>query len=110
MTEKEILAELKTAYLNLEDVMENNERQITEDENSFVMIAMHNIRFVYQKLWKRIEKENKEILFYEKDVMIADTPYNDYVTRSKDYDDQYLRYDDTENKTKWWEDYEFLTK
>lgn len=110
MTEKEILAELKTAYLNLQDVMENNERQITEDENSFVMIAMHNVGFVYKKLWKRIRKENKEILFYEKDVMIADTIYNDYIAISEDYDEQYICYDDTNSKKKWWEDYEFQTK
>ena len=110
MTEKEILAELRTAYLNLEDIMENNEEQIKEDENGFLMSAMYMLNYIYKQLWARIEKENKEILFYEKDIMVADTIYCDYVTRSKDYDDQYLRYDDTENKTKWWEDYEFLTK
>ena len=110
MTELEILAELKTAFLNLEDITENNEGQIKIDENDFLQSAMFIINYVYKQLWARIEKTNKEILFYEKDVMIADTAYHDYVTRSEDYDEQYICYDDTEKKTKWWEDYDFLLK
>ena len=110
MTELEILAELKTAYLNLDDISDNHEEQIKQDEDDFLQSAMFIINYVYKQLWARIEKANKEILFYEKDVMIANTAYNDYVTRSEDYDDQYLCYDDTEKKTKWWEDYKFLTQ
>lgn len=110
MTEKEILAELKIAFENLEDITENNEGQIKIDENNFLQSAMRIIDYVYKQLWARIEKENKEILFYEKDIMIADVPYNDYVTSCEDYDEQYICYDDTKKQTKWWEDYDFLLK
>lgn len=110
MTEKEILAELKTAYWFLQDIDENHEEQITINEEKYVRLSMQNLEILYSNLYKRIEKENKEILLYEKDVMIADTIYNDYIAISEDYDEQYICYDDTEKKTKWWEDYDYLLK
>lgn len=108
MTELEILAELKIAYLNLEDIQENNEEQITKKENVDIEISMRNLEIVYNNLFNRIMKTNKDILYYEKDTMIADIINADYVTDSKDYDNQYLCYDDIKKETKWWEDIDFL--
>jgi len=106
MTDKEILAELKTSYLNLEDIIENQDKQISRYDNTFLMQAMQNISFVYEQVWKEVYKTNKETLLYEKDIMIADVVYKDNLVNEKDY----ICYDDTENKTKWWENYDFLMK
>ena len=106
MTDKEILAELKISYLNLEDIIENQDKQISRYDNTFLMQAMQNISFVYEQVWKDIYKTNKETLLYEKDIMIADVVYNDNLVNEKDY----ICYDDTKNKTKWWENYDFLMK
>ena len=110
MTEKEILAELKTAYLNLEDIQENQEEQITMNEEKYIKLSMQNLEILYSNIYKRIEKENKKILFFKKDLLIGDQIYLDYVTSSADYDDQYITYKDLDNEEKWWEDYNFLTK
>lgn len=110
MTELEILAELKTAYLQIEDIIDNQYKQITENEECELRVAMGILAESYENIFKRIEKENEKILYYEKNIMIANQIYHDYVTKSKDYDDQYICYDDTEKKTKWWEDYQFQTK
>lgn len=106
MTEKEILAELKISYLNLEDIIENQDKQISRYDNTFLMQAMQNISFVYEQVWKDVYKTNKETLLYEKDIMIADVVHKDNLVNEKDY----ICYDDTENKTKWWENYDFLMK
>ena len=109
MTEKEILAELKVAYWYLQDINENHEEQITINEEKYIRLSMQNSEILYSNLYKRIEKENKKILFFKKDLLIGDQIYLDYVTSSADYDDQYLTYADVDEK-KWWEDEEFLTK
>lgn len=108
MTELEILAELKIAYMQLEDILDNQDEQITTDEYASITKAMKNFEKVYNNLYKRIEKENKNILYFKDDLLIADEIYLDYVTDSKDYDDQYITYKDIENEEKWWEDYDFL--
>lgn len=70
-----------------------------------------NIKKSYNRnLYKRIEKENKNILYFKDNLLIANEIYLDYVTDSEDYDDQYITYADIENEEKWWEDYDFLTK
>lgn len=108
MTELEILAELKIAYMELEDILENQDEQLTTDEYASITKSMKNFEKVYNNLYKRIEKENKNILYFKDDLLIADEIYLDYVTDSKDYDDQYITYKDIENEEKWWEDYDFL--
>lgn len=108
MTELEILAELKIAYMELEDILENQDEQLTTDEYAGIIKSMENFKKVYNNLYKRIEKENKNILYFKDDLLIADEIYLDYVTDSKDYDDQYITYKDIENEEKWWEDYDFL--
>ena len=110
MTELEILAELKTAYLNLEDIEENQNEQITENEGKYIRLSMQNLEILYSNLYKRVEKENKELLYFKENLYIADQIYLDYVTESEDYDDQYITYKNIDKEEKWWEDYEFQTK
>lgn len=110
MTELEILAELKIAYIQLEDIIENQYEQITEQEKEHLGISMNNLWIIYKNLYERIEREDKQILYYEKDVLIANIISADYVTRSEDYNDQYITYDETNKKKRWWEDYKFLLK
>ena len=108
MTEKEILAELKTAYLNLEDIQENQEEQITMNEEKYIKLSMQNLEILYSNLYKRIEKEDKELLYFKEDLLIGDQIYLDYITENENYDDQYITYKDLDNEEKWWEDYDFL--
>ena len=110
MTDLEILGELKRMYYWLEDILENAEDDQIEDDDYTKLEKVETIlENQYRKIYKRIEKEEKKLLCYQKDIMVADEIYNDYVTCSKDYDDQYLTYADVDEK-KWWEDEEFLTK
>lgn len=111
MTELEILSNLKIAYRELEDIIENaDNEQIEEEEYINLKYAMNILEEQYEKIYKRIEEENKQGLYYGKDLLIADQIYHDYVTKSEDYDDQYITYADMENEQKWWEDYNFLIK
>lgn len=107
MTELEILAGLKIAYIRLLDILDNQDNQITVNEDKYIRLSMQNLEILYINLYERIEKEK---LHYKKDIMIAENIYNDYVTISEDYDDQYITYADLDNEEKWWEDYKFLLK
>lgn len=110
MTDLEILGELKRMYYWLEHILKNAEDDQIEDDYYTKLEKVETIlENQYRKIYKRIEKEEKKLLCYQKDIMVADEIYNDYVTCSKDSDDQYLTYADVDKK-KWWEDEEFLTK
>lgn len=110
MTELEILAELKSAYLNLEDIDENQEEQITMNEEKYIKLSMQNLEILYSNLYKRIEKEDKELLYFKEDLLIGDQIYLDYITENENYDDQYITYKDIDNEEKWWENYDYLLK
>lgn len=110
MTDLEILGELKRMYYWLEDILENAEDDQIENKDYIELEKFETIlENQYRKIYKRIEKEEKNLLCYQKDIMVADEIYNDYVTYSKDYDDQYITYADV-NEKKWWEDEKFLIK
>lgn len=110
MTDLEILGELKRMYYWLEDILENAEDDQIEKKDYIELERFETIlENQYRKIYKRIEKEEKNLLCYQKDIMVADEIYNDYVTCSKDYDDQYITYADV-NEKKWWEDEKFLIK
>lgn len=109
MTELEILAQLKTAYLSLEDINENHGGQLTENEEKYIRLSMQNLEILYDNTYKKIQNENEKKLYFKKNLLIANKIYFDYITKSEDYDDQYLTYADVDEK-KWWEDEEFLTK
>ena len=109
MTELEILANLKIAYLKLEDILNNSDReQVSEYDFDQIEIIMAILEMQYRELYKKIEKEQD--LEYEKGILISNEIMSDYVTRSEDYDDQYLCYDETKKQTKWYEDLDFLLK
>ena len=110
MTEKEILAELKVAYWYLQDIDENHEEQITINEEKYIRLSMQNLEILYSNLYKRIEKENKELLYFKEDLLIGDQIYLDYITENENYDDQYITYKDIDNEEKWWENYDYLLK
>lgn len=110
MTDLEILGELKRMYYWLEDILENAEDDQIENKDYIELEKVETIlENQYRKIYKRIEKEEKNLLYYQKDIMLADEIYNDYVTCNKDYDNQCLTYADVDEK-KWWEDKEFLIK
>lgn len=111
MTEKEILAEYKIAYRQLEDIMDNaDETQIANEEKEKVGQMMKNLEILYRELYERIKSAEDISLYYEENLLIANEIYHDYVTKSEDYDDQYLTYADIKGESKWWEDYDFLTE
>ena len=110
MTELEILAELKVAYWYLQDIDENQEEQITINEEKYIKLSMQNLEILYSNLYKRIEKENKELLYFKEDLLIGDQIYLDYITENENYDDQYITYKDIDNEEKWWENYDYLLK
>lgn len=109
MTDLEILAELKMAYLNLEDIIENVDNTQSKSVQE-LFTALNILDKKYTEVYGKIEEENKKLLQYREDIMIAENIYNDYVTSSEDYDDQYITYADLDNEEKWWEDYNFLLK
>lgn len=105
MTDLEILAELKTAYLYLEDIIENQMKQITENEEKYIRLSMQNLEILYKNIYGRTEKENKKSLIYKEDIKIAPFIYLDYI----DSDYNYISAGDL-NWEKWWENYDFQTK
>ena len=109
MTELEILANLKIAYLKLEDILNNSDReQVSEYDFDQIENIMAILEIQYRELYKKIEKEQD--LEYEKGILISNEIMSDYVTRSEDYDDQYLLYYEINKGTKWYEDLDFLLK
>lgn len=109
MTELEILAELKQAYLNLEDIIDNADNMQLKSVKELQEVQ-NVLGQKYIEVYKNVEKENQEMLHFKEDLYVGDRIYLDYVTKSKDYDDQYITYKDIENEEKWWEDYNFLLK
>lgn len=107
MGDKEILAELKISYEYLQDIIDNADntqlKSIIELENAQNILAKK-----YEEIYKKIKNENDISLFYEENLLIANYIYYDFVTKSEDYDDQFITYQDTNGKTKWWEDIMFL--
>lgn len=107
MTELEILAELKIAYIQLEDIIENQEEQIEENEKKYLRLSMNNLIMVYQNLYKRIEKEDDKILYYENDIKISKEIFHDYMIKDEENVEEYITSADLDEE-EWWEDYNFL--
>lgn len=107
MTELEILAELKIAYIQLEDIIENQEEQIEENEKKYLRLSMNNLIMVYQNLYKRIEKEDDKILYYENDIKISKEIFHDYMIKDEENVEEYITSADLDEE-KWWEDCNFL--
>ena len=106
MGDKEILAEYKIAYEQLQDIVDNAmEGQITAEEVDKIKQVMDNLEFLYSKLYNRIKEREDISLYYEKNVLIADEISLDYI----DNKGNMLAAGDL-NWQKWWEDYDFLVK
>lgn len=58
---------------------------------------------VYRNLYRKIDKNR---LYFENDILVANEIYLDYI----DNDNNYISYKDIENESKWWEMYDFLVK
>lgn len=110
MTELEILAELKIAYENLEDILENNGEQITKGETKEINFSMEILSNIYHRLYTRIKRDNKEILYYKEELLIGNEIYLDYIEENETEEEYCITYKDLDNEEKWWEDYDYLTK
>ncbi|MGN1326911.1 MAG: hypothetical protein ACI4VQ_02340 [Clostridia bacterium] len=107
MTDLEILAELKQAYLLLEDIEENQTKQITENEGKYIILSMQNLEILYRNIYKRIVLENNNSLYYANNIKIGYAIYIDYTNEDCDFK-EVISYTDLDNEAKWWEDYNFL--
>ena len=106
MEDKEILAELKISYEYLQDIIDNADntqlKSIVELEEAQNILAKK-----YEEIYRKIKNENDISLFYEENLLIGNCIYYDFIT---DDDKTALTYQDTDGKTKWWEDIMFLEK
>lgn len=108
MTEKEILAEYKIAYNQLQDIIDNADNtQITTEEVDIIEQTMQNLEKLYRQLYERIKSAEDISLYYEENIIIGEEIYIDYVLTE---DNTAITYKDMENESKWWEDYKFLTE
>lgn len=108
MTELEILAQFKTAYLSLEDISENHGGQLTEDEGKCVRLSMQNLEKIYENFYKRIMHKNNKTLYYKENIKIGDCINIDYTIEDTELKES-ITYNDMENGEKWWEDYDYLS-
>ena len=109
MSEKEILAEYKIAYLQLEDIIDNADpTQITKDEQKQIQMLMDTLAKLYRELYERIKDMEDISLYYEEDLLISDEISGDYIDTTDG--EEYITYKDIDNESKWWEDYDFLTE
>ena len=108
MTELEILAELKTAYLNLEDIIDNADNTQLKSVKELYE-AQDILAKKYVEVYGKVKKENKESLFYKEDLIVGTHIYYDYLTTEEEFT-EYIPYTNLDNEEKWWEDYKFLLK
>lgn len=109
MTDKEILAELKTAYLNLEDIIDNSDlTQINKSMRKGLISAQVELMDIYEKLWN--ETQEDITIKGENDLTIGKQIYTDYYDVGND---EYISKTEIIKNGKeyaWWEDYDFLLK
>lgn len=69
MTDLEILGELKRMYYWLEDILENAEDDQIEKKDYIELERFETIlENQYRKIYKRIEKEEKNLLYYQEEI------------------------------------------
>lgn len=116
MGDKEILAEYKIAYEQLQDIIDNAmEGQITAEEVDKIEKIQYDLNILYKEMYNRIKEKEDVSLYYEEDLLISDEISADYISVGDDVyitydDDMYISYKNLDNEDKWWEDYDFLTK
>lgn len=116
MGDKEILAEYKIAYEQLQDIIDNAcEEQITAEEVDKIEKVQYDLNILYKEMYSRIKEKEDVSLYYEEDLLISDEISADYMAIKDNIhitydDDMYIPYKNLKNEDKWWEDYDFLTK
>lgn len=102
MEDLEILAKLKIAYLALEDIMENSEKEQLESKKE-----LENIQEIlsakYEEVFKNATRNIKTNLKYMENIEVSafiDVDYYDIVNK------KYLGCGDL--RKEWWNDIEFL--
>lgn len=108
MTELEILAELKQAYLNLEDIIENQMQQLTKEQIKELKIAMEILAKQYNTTYEYVKTLEDVNLEYQRGLFVAPHIFYDYLTTEEDFT-EYIPYTNLDNEEKWWEDYDFLS-
>lgn len=106
MTELEILAGLKTAYIRIEDIIDNQDKQITEEQAKQLIQILNTLEKQYQEIIGEIPKNERH---YKENLYVAPFIFYDYTTDEKEFT-EFLPYAELENEEKWWEDYNFLLK
>lgn len=106
MEDKSILAQLKTAYESLQDIIDNADNTQLKS-----VVELYNAQNIlgdkYIEVYNKIKKENNSSLYYDTDLLIADCISADYLTNSEDYDNQFMTAGDIGER--WWEDYGFIS-
>ena len=101
MGDKEILAEYKIAYEQLQDIIDNADREqlksVKELETAQEIMARK-----YEEVYNKIKEENDIALYYEEDIIISDTIYGAY-----EKDGEPLTEADMDWQ-KWWRDDSFI--
>lgn len=116
MGDKEILAEYKIAYIQLQDIIDNaDEQQISAEEVDKIEKVQNELNSLYKKMYNRIKEREELSLYYRKDLLVADEISADYISVGDDVyikydDDMYIPYKNLKNEEKWWEDYDFLVR
>ena len=105
MTELEILAELKEAYLNLEDIIDNADNTQLKSVKELYE-AQKILADKYSEVYEKIKSRKDINLYYEENIMIGSSIYIDY----ENIEGYGFTYKDMGNESKWWEDYRFLTE
>lgn len=116
MGDKEILAEYKIAYIQLQDIIDNaDEQQISAEEVNKIERLQYDLNFLYKEMYNRIKVQGEVSLYYRKDLLVADEISADYISTDDNVyikydDDMYIPYKNLKNEEKWWEDYDFLVR
>lgn len=108
MTGLGILAQLKTAYLSLEDINDNQEKQLTKEEENCINLSMQNLETLYENIYKRIMRKNNKVLYYKENIKIGNCINIDYTIEDTEIKEA-ITYNDMENGEKWWEDFDYLS-
>ena len=113
MTNKEILGELKQCWEYITDIKDNEYEQLTKLECDKLSVIRKELYEIYEGLYGRLEKGNKEELRVKKleendKVYISDDISGDYISVSDDT--HYFTYQDTDDDYCWYKDEDFLTE
>lgn len=106
MEDKEILAQLKIAYENLQDIIDNADN--TQLKSVVKLYEAQNILDdKYREVYKKVKKENSSSLYYDTNLIISDCASADYINMDTENEHEYITAGDIGER--WWEDYGFIS-